>query len=313
MALTPALAELGKRFAERTDSMPLPSGGGTGGTPCQHGCGHVQARCFQRPAGVYMCQSRCLESSSSRCTARLACSHALVGVPAPHHCRVAHRFGVLQRRMQRWLRPCRPRRPCERRLCRPRWSSAALASWGRPWPTCWTRPPPPPRAGPVGHAGYLSVHGERCHISDGALELCNATTRVLFILQWRAMPFTLVDTVYSLHEPDRACMLLCISSAWVRNKRAQAITLKRCMCRSGNGCGVPYVAFDLQPNRIDEACKAGFNVRFGDASRPSVRCRPSAIFGFRRGWMVTGELLLPSSVQLHHVSSTAIQRVRTDK
>ena len=35
MALTPALAELGKRFAERTDSMPLPGGGGTGAAPSQ--------------------------------------------------------------------------------------------------------------------------------------------------------------------------------------------------------------------------------------------------------------------------------------
>ncbi len=42
-------------------------------------------------------------------------------------------------------------------------------------------------------------------------------------------------------------------------------------CRSGGG--VPYIAFDMQPNRIDEARAAGFNVRFGDASRPSVRCR----------------------------------------
>ena len=30
MALTPALAELGKRFAERTASMPLPGGGESG-------------------------------------------------------------------------------------------------------------------------------------------------------------------------------------------------------------------------------------------------------------------------------------------
>jgi len=42
-------------------------------------------------------------------------------------------------------------------------------------------------------------------------------------------------------------------------------------CRSGGG--VPYIAFDMQPNRIDEARAAGFTVRFGDASRPSVRCR----------------------------------------
>ena len=37
---------------------------------------------------------------------------------------------------------------------------------------------------------------------------------------------------------------------------------------------VPYVAFDLQPSRLRAAREAGFNVFYGDASRPAVR-RPS--------------------------------------
>ena len=54
MALTPALAELGKRFAERTDSMPLPGGGGTGAAPCQHDCGHA-SRMFSRVLETCWC------------------------------------------------------------------------------------------------------------------------------------------------------------------------------------------------------------------------------------------------------------------
>ena len=34
---------------------------------------------------------------------------------------------------------------------------------------------------------------------------------------------------------------------------------------------VPYVAFDLQPSRLRRAREAGFNVLYGDASRPAVR------------------------------------------
>lgn len=34
---------------------------------------------------------------------------------------------------------------------------------------------------------------------------------------------------------------------------------------------VPYVAFDLQPSRLRTAREAGFNVVYGDASRPVVR------------------------------------------
>ncbi len=34
---------------------------------------------------------------------------------------------------------------------------------------------------------------------------------------------------------------------------------------------VPYVAFDLQPSRLRTAREAGFNVMYGDASRPAVR------------------------------------------
>jgi hypothetical protein len=37
---------------------------------------------------------------------------------------------------------------------------------------------------------------------------------------------------------------------------------------------VPYVAFDLQPSRMRSAREAGFNVFYGDASRPAVRLRP---------------------------------------
>ena len=37
MALTPALAELGKRFAERTAGMPLPGIGESGAPCCQRG------------------------------------------------------------------------------------------------------------------------------------------------------------------------------------------------------------------------------------------------------------------------------------
>lgn len=36
---------------------------------------------------------------------------------------------------------------------------------------------------------------------------------------------------------------------------------------------VPYVAFDLQPSRLRSAHEAGFNVFYGDASRPAV-CPP---------------------------------------
>ena len=38
---------------------------------------------------------------------------------------------------------------------------------------------------------------------------------------------------------------------------------------------VPYVAFDLQPSRLRAAREAGFNVFYGDASRPAVRTRPA--------------------------------------
>ena len=37
---------------------------------------------------------------------------------------------------------------------------------------------------------------------------------------------------------------------------------------------VPYVAFDLQPSRLRTAREAGFNVMYGDASRPAVRAKP---------------------------------------
>ena len=38
---------------------------------------------------------------------------------------------------------------------------------------------------------------------------------------------------------------------------------------------VPYVAFDMQPARLRPAREAGFNVFYGDASRPAVRsCAP---------------------------------------
>ena len=33
---------------------------------------------------------------------------------------------------------------------------------------------------------------------------------------------------------------------------------------------VPYVAFDLHPSRLRPAREAGFNVYYGDASRPAV-------------------------------------------
>ena len=33
---------------------------------------------------------------------------------------------------------------------------------------------------------------------------------------------------------------------------------------------VPYVAFDLHPSRLRPAREAGFNVFYGDASRPAV-------------------------------------------
>ena len=33
---------------------------------------------------------------------------------------------------------------------------------------------------------------------------------------------------------------------------------------------IPYVAFDLQPSRLRRAREAGFNVLYGDASRPAV-------------------------------------------
>lgn len=34
---------------------------------------------------------------------------------------------------------------------------------------------------------------------------------------------------------------------------------------------VPYVAFDMHPARLKPAREAGFNVFYGDASRPAVR------------------------------------------
>ena len=34
---------------------------------------------------------------------------------------------------------------------------------------------------------------------------------------------------------------------------------------------VPYVAFDMHPARLRPAREAGFNVYYGDASRPAVR------------------------------------------
>ena len=33
---------------------------------------------------------------------------------------------------------------------------------------------------------------------------------------------------------------------------------------------VPYVAFDMHPSRLRPAREAGFNVYYGDASRPAV-------------------------------------------
>ena len=49
MALTPALAELGKRFAERTASMPLPGSADDLGTP---GCAERAYHCSARPKAV---------------------------------------------------------------------------------------------------------------------------------------------------------------------------------------------------------------------------------------------------------------------
>jgi hypothetical protein len=44
---------------------------------------------------------------------------------------------------------------------------------------------------------------------------------------------------------------------------------------------VPYVAFDMHPVRLRPAREAGFNVYYGDASRPAVRscylCQQSLI------------------------------------
>ena len=85
--------------------------------------------------------------------------------PAVLRCHGAHRPESVQRRMRRRLRPWRPRRPGERRRCPRRWSSAALASWARRWPTCWIRPPSAPRAGPEAPSGseFRGYHGSWWH------------------------------------------------------------------------------------------------------------------------------------------------------
>jgi hypothetical protein len=52
---------------------------------------------------------------------------------------------------------------------------------------------------------------------------------------------------------------------------------------------VPYIAFDLQPSRLRRAREAGFNVLYGDASRPAVR--PTCYFRSRTGTISPGQAL----------------------
>lgn len=40
---------------------------------------------------------------------------------------------------------------------------------------------------------------------------------------------------------------------------------------------VPYVAFDMHPSRLKPAREAGFNVFYGDASRPAVGPAPHSM------------------------------------